>query len=189
MGMRALVLALATLAALAAPASGSAAQRARAPVAHRARAPVAQRDWSQVAVRTPEGGVRIGNPAAPVKLIEYGSITCPHCAAFSNEAGPALHARPVRSGRGSWGYRPYMIFPTDPAAFLLLNCLPPSRFFPAVEQLYATQRTWVGRVQALPAAEMERLRALPPIQMSAGLVRAAGLDALFRTRGLSQAQV
>jgi protein-disulfide isomerase len=189
MGMRALVVAIATLAALAAPASDSAAQRARAPAAHRARAPVAQRDWSQVAVRTPEGGVRIGNPAAPVKLIEYGSITCPHCAAFSNEAGPALHARQVRSGRVSWEYRPYMIFPTDPAAFLLLDCLPPSRFFPAVEQLYATQRTWVGRVQALPAAEMERLRALPPIQMSAGLVRAAGLDAFFRTRGLSQAQV
>jgi protein-disulfide isomerase len=181
MGARALA-ALAALAMLAAPASGPAAAR-------RSRAPAAHRDWSLVTMRTPEGGVRIGNPAAPVKLIEYGSITCPHCAAFSAEAGPALRAGQVRAGRLSWEYRPYLIFPTDPAIFMLLNCLPPTRFFPAAEALYASQRQWFGRVQALPPAELQRLQALPPIQMSAAMVRAAGLDAFFRARGLSAAQI
>jgi protein-disulfide isomerase len=173
--------AFAALVMLAMPASG--------PAAPRARAPVAQRDWSLTAVRTPEGGVRIGNPAAPVKLIEYGSISCPHCAAFSAEGALALRTRHVRTGRVSWEYRPYLIFPTDPGVFMLLNCLPPSRFFPAAEELYATQSTWYGRLLALPAAEQERLQGLSPIQKSAALVRAAGLDPFFRARGLTAAQI
>jgi protein-disulfide isomerase len=181
MGRRALAVALAAFAMLAAPASGPAAQRARAPLAHR--------DWSQVVVRTPEGGVRIGNPAAPVKAIEYGSITCPHCAVFSNESALALRSRHVRSGRVSWEYRPYLIFPTDPGLFMLLNCLGPARFFPATEQLYATQRDWVARIRALPAGEYERMQGLSPIEQSSALVRAAGLDRFFRARGLSEAQI
>lgn len=180
MGVRALAAVLATCFMLAMPASSP---------AQRARPHVAQRDWSLVAVRTPEGGVRIGNPAAPVKLIEYGSITCPHCAAFSGEGAAALRTRHVRPGRVSWEYRPYLIFPTDPGVFMLLNCLGPARFFPAAEQLYATQRAWVGRVQALPAAEFERMQALSPNQQAAALVRAAGLDGFFRARGLTAAQI
>jgi protein-disulfide isomerase len=182
--MRALVLALAAFAALASPASSPAAQRARAHAAH-----VAQRDWSQIAVRTPEGGVRIGNPAAAVKLVEYGSITCPHCAAFSREASAALRTRYVRSGRVSWEYRPYLIFPTDPGVFLLLSCLAPSRFFPAVEQLYATQPAWVGRVQALPPAQRQQFQSLAPNQQAAALVRATGLEGFFGARGMSAPQI
>jgi len=180
MRLRAIAAALAAAALLAVPAASP---------AQRGRAATAQRDWSLVAVRTTEGGVRIGNPAAPVKLVEYGSITCPHCAEFSAEASTALRTRHVRSGRVSWEYRPYLIFPTDPAAFMLLNCLPPSRFFPAAERLYATQRQWVGRVQALPSAELERLQGLAPMPMSTALIRAGGLDAFFRARGLTAAQV
>ena len=41
------------------------------------RAAPAQRDWTQIAVRTPEGGFRMGNPNAPVKLIEYLSLDLP----------------------------------------------------------------------------------------------------------------
>jgi protein-disulfide isomerase len=181
MGMRAFAFALAAFATLAAPASG--------PAAPRHRAPAAQRDWSLVAVRTPQGGVRIGNPAAPVKLVEYGSITCPHCAAFSVEGAQALRTRYVRPGRVSWEYRPYLIFPTDPGLFMLLNCLAPARFFPAAEQLYATQSAWVGRVRALPPAQLQQMATLTPNQTAAALVRGAGLDGFFRARGLTAAQI
>jgi protein-disulfide isomerase len=185
--MRAFALAFAAFAALAAPASSPAAPRAH--VAQRAGPHGAQRDWTMVAVRTPEGGVRIGNPAAAVKLVEYGSITCPHCAAFSSEAAVALRTRYVRPGRVSWEYRPYLIFPTDPGVFMLLSCLAPSRFFPAVEQLYATQSAWVGRVQAVPVAQRQQFQALPPNRQAAALVGAAGLQAFFRARGMSAPQI
>ncbi len=42
----------------------------------------AAHDWSRTVAMTPEGGFRMGNPAAKVKLIEYGSLACPHCRHF-----------------------------------------------------------------------------------------------------------
>ena len=42
-------------------------------------------DWSTMVAKTPEGGFVMGNPGAKVKLIEYGSMTCPHCATFEEE--------------------------------------------------------------------------------------------------------
>ena len=46
----------------------------------------AQQDWAKQVVVTPEGGYRMGNPDAAVKVVEYGSLTCPHCADFINSA-------------------------------------------------------------------------------------------------------
>jgi protein-disulfide isomerase len=171
---------MAMAALLAAPAS---AQRARRT------APAAARNWALTVVRTPEGGVRMGNPAAPIKLIEYGSITCSHCAEFSEQGAGALRSRYIRSGRLSWEYRPYLIFPTDPAVFALLNCLSPRQFFSAAEQLYATQGAWFGRVQALPRDRYEQIQALPAAAQGAALVRAAGLDRFFRQQGLPAARI
>lgn len=181
MKKRSFIAVIAAAAALALPASGAFAQRR--PVR------AARVDWTRIVVRTPEGGVRMGNPAAPLKLIEYGSITCPHCAELSAEGGPILRDRYVRSGRLSWEYRPYLIFPTDPGVFMLLNCLAPGQFFPAAEQLYASQRAWVGRVQAIPPDQVARLSALPAVQRAAALVRAAGLDLFFRQHGLAPARI
>lgn len=181
MNARTLLAGLAVAALLAVPAS---AQRAR-----RAAPAAAARNWTLTVVRTPEGGVRMGNPAAPIKLIEYGSITCSHCAEFSEQGAGPLRDRYIRSGRVSWEYRPYLIFPTDPGIFLLMNCLSPGQYFAAAEQLYATQREWTGRVVALPEAESERLSGLPPAQKAAGLIRAAGLDRFFRQRGLTAPRI
>ena len=149
----------------------------------------ARRDWTRNVVRTAEGGFRMGNPAAAVKLVEYGSITCPHCAQFSADASVALRSRYVRSGRVSFEYRPYMIFPTDPGAFMLLDCLGPAGFFPAAEQLYAEQATWSARFRSLPQAEVQRIRALPPLAQAAAIARSAGVDRYFRARGMTARQV
>jgi protein-disulfide isomerase len=178
--VRALLTAVAVAALLAVPAS---AQRARR------NAPAAAHNWTLNVVRTAEGGVRMGNPAAPVKLIEYGSITCPHCAEFSAQGAAALRDRHVRSGRVSWEFRPYLIFPTDPGIFALLNCLPPRQFFAAAEQLYATQGAWVGRLQALPHDQYAQIQALPAAAQGEALVRAAGLDLFFRQQGLPAARI
>src|SRR3954466_9826961 len=106
-------------------------------------------DWSEVATMTDRGSYLLVNPNAPVKLVEYASITCPHCAEFTATAATPLRERYVRSGQVSWEYRPYMIFPTDPGVFLLLRCLGPQPFFRVAEQLYADQPNWVRGVQAL----------------------------------------
>ena len=71
---------------------GSTQQAAIAPIA----APAGQ-SWVDTATETPEGGILLGNPNAPIKLMEYGSLTCPACAAESA-------SRAATSGRasGTW---------------------------------------------------------------------------------------
>jgi protein-disulfide isomerase len=145
-------------------------------------------EWTKIVVETPEGGFRMGNPDAPVKLVEYASVTCPHCAKFSRQAtGPLTQL--VKSGHLSWEFRHYLLFPTDPAVSLLARCGGPRDFFALTERLYASQSDWSDKVQALPSAELERIRALPPAQQAGALVKGAGLDELLRERGVPQAQI
>jgi protein-disulfide isomerase len=146
-------------------------------------------DWTQTIVKTPEGGYRMGNPEAPVKLIEYGSLSCPHCAEFEEQGGPALRDNYVKSGQVSWEFRTYLLFPTDPGISLLLNCQSESAFFPAVEQLYKDQSGWMGRIQSMPQDQLQALGTMPPRESAAAVVRGAGLDEFFRQRGMPSAQI
>lgn len=145
--------------------------------------------WTEVAAETPEGGYRLGNPEAPVKLVEYASISCPHCAQFAVEASEPLRERYVRSGQVSFEYRPVLLFPTDPGIFLLLRCQGAQPFFRLTDQLYATQAQWSARTRAIPPAQLQALEAMPPREQAGALARALGMDAFFRQRGMPQARV
>jgi protein-disulfide isomerase len=70
-------------------------------------------DWSQVARPTAKDAYVFGNPAAPVKLVEYGSYTCSHCADFANESAPVLKGQMIRSGKVSLEYRHLIRDPAD----------------------------------------------------------------------------
>src|SRR5919112_469813 len=59
-------------------------------------------DWSQVSNPTSAGGFVMGNPNAKVKLIEYGSLTCPHCREFDETGVSPLIDRYVKPGRASY---------------------------------------------------------------------------------------
>jgi protein-disulfide isomerase len=146
-------------------------------------------DWTQTVVKTPEGGYRMGNPDAPVKLVEYGSLGCPHCAEFEEQAGPALRDTYVKSGQVSWEFRTYLLFPTDPGVSILLNCQSESAFFPLVEQLYKEQSSWMSKIQALPQEQLQALGTMPPREAAQAVVRAGGLDEFFRQRGIPAAQI
>jgi len=140
-------------------------------------------DWTQVVTAT-ELGYRMGNPEAPVRLVEYASITCPHCAEFSEGSAP-LRDQYVRSGQVSWEYRPHMLFSPDPGVFALLACRGPEPYFQLVEQLYADQRNWALRAQQTEQASA----GMPPAERAVALIRAAGLDQFFRQRGMPQSQI
>ena len=157
-----------------------------APIANVA-APAGQ-DWTQTVSET-ERGFLMGNPNAPVKLVEYASITCPHCAEFTTDGGAEGIQSYVRSGRVSWEYRPYMIFPTDPGLFSLLRCQGAGSFFPLTEQLYADQRNWAVRGQTYLEANRAAVEGMNDQTRAATLVRETGVDAFFRQRGMTQAQI
>jgi protein-disulfide isomerase len=146
-----------------------------------------QKDWSQTVVATPEGGFRMGNPAAKVKLVEYGSLTCPHCAHFSAEAKGPLAAY-VKSGKVSFEFRNYVLNGIDVTATLLARCAPPSKFFALTDRLYATQSSWVGKISGLSQAEKDRLKTLPSGQRLGRLADVGGLTQLAAAGGVSPAR-
>ncbi|MBV9931639.1 MAG: thioredoxin domain-containing protein [Alphaproteobacteria bacterium] len=148
-----------------------------------------QGDWTQVVSETPEGGFRMGNPAAPVKLVEYASLSCPFCAAFDRDGVPTLRDKYVKSGQVSWEYRPYMNHPTDPALTVLVRCQGPDAFFGLADQLYQSQTAWYGRVADAPPAQLNAIQNMPPMQRNQALVKLAGLDEFFRQRGMPQSKL
>src|SRR3954466_4069925 len=117
---------------------------AAAPVAG-AKAPAGQ-NWVDVVSKTPEGGYRMGNPDAPVKLIEYGSRSCPHCAAFDAEGFPVLKAGPIAAGKLSYEFRDFPVHgPIDMGPILVGHCVEPAQFFPMLDQMMASQQQLIGR--------------------------------------------
>jgi len=145
-------------------------------------------NWAEVVSQTPEGGFRMGNPDAPVKLVEYASLTCPHCAAFSNEGTEALRDTYVRSGQVSWEFRNLILNAPDMAMSVVARCQQPAAFFRTVEQIFAQQQEMMAPLQNLTEAEGARISALPPEQQLAPLARAMELDTFFARRGMPEAR-
>ncbi|HEV7659900.1 MAG TPA: thioredoxin domain-containing protein [Allosphingosinicella sp.] len=170
-----LIAALAAAATLAWPAAPALAQRHGTP---------AQRDWTRTVQRTPEGGYRIGNPNARVKLVEYLSLTCPHCAAFAHESG-RLFPDHVRGGRVSVEYRNFYLDGLDIAAALLTRCAAPDNYFGITHAILGSQRQWMSRVNALTPAQRAELGGLPPAQVAQRLIPLVGLDAIGARFGIT----
>jgi protein-disulfide isomerase len=145
-------------------------------------------DWSRTVVATPEGGFRMGNPAAKVKLVEYASLTCGHCANFAKAGMHSLIGTYVRSGKVSYEYRSYILNGLDVAATLVARCGGPSRFFPVADKLFATQGQWMGRITDLTEAQKAQLNALPENQRLGKAAEFAGIPQLAAQHGITLAQ-
>ena len=147
----------------------------------------AQRDWTQIVSPTPEGGFRMGNPNAAVKVVEYLSLTCPHCAHFAAESEASLYANYVRTGRVSLEYRNFILNAPDVTAAMLTRCVPSRGFFAMSQELLRTQSQWLRPMQTLTSAQRTQLNALPPLQMVQRLAPLLGLDRIAARHGLAPA--
>src|SRR5215210_9573934 len=133
-------------------------------------------NWTQVVNQTPQGGFVMGNPNAKVKLIEYGSMTCPHCREFDETGVAPLMNSYVKSGQVSWEFRNYVRDAFDLTASLIVRCNGAKSFFPLTRALYKDQPTWVGKVQEAPQDQLESLQSLPPSQQFLALAKVAGFQ-------------
>jgi protein-disulfide isomerase len=126
--------------------SGGSNAIASAPVAAKP-APAGQ-NWTETVVKTPEGGYRMGNPDAPIKLVEYGSRTCPTCGAFGQTGQKPLTERYVSTGKVSYEFRDYMVHGApDFAPSLLGRCVGTATFFPLLEAMYLAQPQFEAKLQ------------------------------------------
>jgi protein-disulfide isomerase len=117
----------------------------------------AKQDWTKVVAITPEGGFRMGNPAAPVSLIEYGSLACPHCRHFEETGYKPLVQSFVRTGRVSYEFRNLLISGPDISVSLLTRCAGPAKFFAMSQYVYATQPQWLKPLENMSAGDKAAL--------------------------------
>lgn len=165
---------------LAAPVMAAPAKKA-APV--RRATPV---NWVNVVVPTPAGGMRMGNPNAPVKLVEYGSRACPYCARFAAEGVPALKASYIATGKVSYEFRDFPVHGAlDLGPILLGWCVSPARFFPVLEQMFANQPTLLAR-EAEVSAKVQVRTGATPNQVAVAYAEGLGYIGFMKARGLPE---
>jgi protein-disulfide isomerase len=145
-------------------------------------------NWTQMVTPTPQGGFLMGNPNAKIHLIEYGSLTCPHCRAFDEEGSPTLINTYVKSGQVSYEFRNYVRDAFDLTAALVARCNGAKGFFPLAHALYKDQPNWIAKIQATPADQLKGLEDLPPNQQFLKSAQIAGLQQWAAMRGVATAK-
>jgi protein-disulfide isomerase len=84
----------------------------------------------------------LGKADAPITIIEYGSLTCPHCAAFDAEVLPKLKEKWIDSGKAKLVFRPFARDDVDLHAASVALCVAPERFYAFVDAIFASQDQW-----------------------------------------------
>lgn len=147
----------------------------------------AAQDWTRMITATPTGSYIHGNPKAKVKLVEYISFTCPHCAHFVGEAATALDGK-VKSGTTSVELRHAVRDPLDLTASILARCAGPRAFNGHARAIMAAQPQWIEKGAAWQAANAEPMKTMSVSARLQGFASGSGLLALMKGRGLSEAK-
>jgi protein-disulfide isomerase len=85
----------------------------------------------------------LGNPDAPITIVEYASLTCPHCAHFANEILPELKKKWIDTGKLKLILRDFPLDEPALRAAMIARCAPPDRFYAFVDTFFAAQEKWV----------------------------------------------
>lgn len=148
----------------------------------------AGRNWTETVSRTAEGYV-MGNPNAPIKLVEYGSRLCPACGGLAREGYEPLVARYVTPGKVSFEFREFLIHgAADLPPALLGACGGTATFFPLLEQMYGSQQGFIDKWQAIPAVVQQRIQAARPQDAIVMFGEQMGMIDFVKQRGIPEAK-
>lgn len=151
-------------------------------------APPAGKAWTDVVEVTADGGYRVGNPNAPIKLMEFGALSCSHCAEFSEAASAELLGQFVASGRVSYELRNFVRDAIDITATQLTQCGTPETFFALTDQVFAYQAGIFEKAQSASKEQQQAAFSLPPAQRGPALGELTGLTEYVTARGISKDQ-
>lgn len=158
------------------------------PAARPAPGPTAPADWSTRLAITPQGGILMGNPAAPVKLVEFGSLTCPHCRHFHETGLSVIKGKWLAAGQVSYEYRPFSLNGVDLMAGLLLQCQAAPQAWAFVNRVYARQDELMTPFTQIPEAERTRIQGLPGDQVGPAMAIAGKLPEFAAAAGIPRAR-
>ncbi|MBU6475097.1 MAG: DsbA family protein [Alphaproteobacteria bacterium] len=105
----------------------------------------------------------LGDPNAPVTIIEYASLTCPHCAHFDTEILPQVKKQLLDTGKAKLIYRDFPLDNFALKAAMMARCVSPLKYFDMIDVLFTNQERWI--------------KAKDPMAALAQLGSLAGMDA------------
>jgi protein-disulfide isomerase len=141
-------------------------------------------NWVRTVSKTEEGGYLMGNPDAPVRLIEFASLACPHCASFHETAMTELKGDYIASGEVAYELRTFVMNPADYVATALARCSSPEAFFALSDAFFENQQSWLAAAAGVSQEDAQRLGTMEPQAAMAEFGRLAGLDQFVRARGI-----
>lgn len=144
-------------------------------------------NWIGTVVKT-DGGYRLGNPDAKVKLIAFESYTCSHCAAFEQEAGPVIKLAYVQPGNVSYEIRRYVRDPVDLTAAMLTECVAPQKFFDAHRAIFLSYNKWAPLLGTASKAQLDRWFAQDQAAARRSIATDFGFYGIMASQGLSRVQ-
>ncbi|WP_156842251.1 DsbA family protein [Novosphingobium aquimarinum] len=118
-------------------------------------------NWTATVTEKPNGAHVLGNPAAKVKLTEFVSYTCPHCAHFNQDSEAILRMTYVPQGKVSVAVHHVVRDPIDLTVAMLTNCGDDKMFFKKHSAFLASQDQWLGKVDSFSEAQRQRWSAGP----------------------------
>lgn len=149
-------------------------------------APAGQ-EWRDVVTVSDMDGYILGNPDAPIKVIEYASLTCPACAAFANNGAEQLKTDYVNTGRVSFELRNQIHGPHDLALATLVRCGEKEAFHPRSDQVWANLNAVLEPIFANQEA-VQQAMTLDEDQRLVQLAQIGGFYEFFGARGLGADQ-
>lgn len=125
----------------------------------------------------------LGNPDAPVKIVEYASFTCPHCANFEATVFKPLKTDYIDTGKVHFTLREVYFDRYGLWAAMMARCGGDMKYFGVTEVLFATQAEWAGTDD--PAAAVANIR---KIGLTAGITNEQ-LDVCMNDAPMAEAMV
>ena len=98
----------------------------------------------------PLGDHVLGSPDAPVTIIEYASMTCPHCAHFHETTYPEMKKKYIDTGKVRFIFREFPLDALAAAGSMLARCAGKDKYFPMIETLFSQQKDWVVQKPLAP---------------------------------------
>ena len=113
-------------------------------------------NWNVTVTQTDRESYILGNPEAKVRLVEFISYTCSHCAHFELESAGQLKLGMIQPGTGNLEVRSWVRDPIDMTVAVLVRCGPKEKFFANHAAFLRRQDAWMGPLERMSATQQQR---------------------------------
>jgi protein-disulfide isomerase len=138
---------------------------------------------------TPDDRI-LGKPDAPITIVEYASLTCPHCSHFATEVLPKLKQKWIDTGKAKLVLRDYPLDEPALRAAMIARCAPPEKFYAFIDMFFGAQQQWVlAKDYKAELARLALLGGMNKTQFDACLANKPGEDKVLQSRLMATQQL